>query len=582
MMKGSKDRLDGQDHIIGLKGEKSMLWVEKLKNDVRGILKDHPVSICLFLAGCIGFGVYTDISSSALVQAIYYFFYAFTPCFVFLESMFAYKVKNSKAKMIALVFAVISLALSLSFAYFCGYRDGEAASEANRFHVFYICIMRGLAVYASGSALGSIYYMYKRSGFSFEKYLVRAFLGVMKAGLLYGVVAAGLAIVIYVFDTLIHEADYVVLIEMIVAGAVGFPAFLIGVSRVSEGILKFSRILCGYVLPGIVAAACLIVYAYIIKIIVRWTMPSNQAFAIMTSIFVSGLFIWTAAQGCTEGTVNRYLKLFPLFFAPFIILQIISLSMRIVQYGLTTSRYMGVLLIIFEIVYVTYYLIQLRKGEGVKGALFNMLFACILIAVAVPGINVFSAVTLSQKTIVEKYLSEVSSGTPSDASLARARSALRAIRDEGSLEGEKYTASLKGKCAEDIMEKLDSYSGYEEDKSLYISVNNSEPVIDVRDYSYMKPVALSIYEDDIDIHKVPICQNYDESKCLAYADLTDVITKLKELEKSGAEEERKEEVIEVPVILDDGSVFYITGIDFTVNSEGSLRDIYYTGYYFER
>ena len=51
--------------------------------------------------------------------------------------------------------------------------------------------------------------------------------------------------------------------------------------------------------------------------------------------------------------VKKFSKFLKIAFIPVIILQIITMSMRVNQYGLTSERYMGYILVLFEICLTT-------------------------------------------------------------------------------------------------------------------------------------------------------------------------------------------------------------------------------------
>ena len=72
---------------------------------------------------------------------------------------------------------------------------------------------------------------------------------------------------------------------------------ILTLSKPSDTISKFGNIMMGYVFPGILAVAFVIVYIYILKILITWTFPSNEAFTIVTALFAAGICIWTMAQG---------------------------------------------------------------------------------------------------------------------------------------------------------------------------------------------------------------------------------------------------------------------------------------------
>ena len=80
---------------------------------------------------------------------------------------------------------------------------------------------------------------------------------------------------------------------------------------------------------------------YIIKIIVFKDMPSNQIFRILAALFILGCPIWTMVCNFKEDTIiDKINKLLPKLFIPFIILQIYSIGVRILENGITENRYL--------------------------------------------------------------------------------------------------------------------------------------------------------------------------------------------------------------------------------------------------
>ena len=119
-------------------------------------------------------------------------------------------------------------------------------------------------------------------------------------------------------------------------------------------------------------------------------LPSNQVFAVCTSLFSIGLFTSLMSLGINEESkYNTAIKFLPIAFIPALILQIISITLRIAQHGMTTNRYFGVMIIIFEIVYLVFYILdELLKNEKVK--LKNILLISnifILIMFFIPKVN---------------------------------------------------------------------------------------------------------------------------------------------------------------------------------------------------
>ena len=135
-----------------------------------------------------------------------------------------------------------------------------------------------------------------------------------------------------------------------------------------------------------------IFYIYLIKIIAKLEMPSNQVFAVCTCLFSMGLFTSLMSLGINEvSKYNTAIKFLPIAFIPALILQIISIALRIAQHGLTSARYIGVMVIIFEIVYLVFYILdEILHNKKVKLEKV-LLIASLLIFIAcfVPKINMY-------------------------------------------------------------------------------------------------------------------------------------------------------------------------------------------------
>ncbi|MBE5828156.1 MAG: DUF4153 domain-containing protein [Butyrivibrio sp.] len=559
-----------------------MLWVNKLKNDLKGVLKEHPLSVTVFFIACVIAGIHEDFYIGEILKFLFIFLFMITPCFLAVETgHFSLKELNIKKTIPYLITIIFSCVLCAGYAFLLSFKYDEAVHKKGSLYVPYTYIERLVIVYLVITIAFSIYRMYRDCGLSLEQYSVRAFLGVVKAGFLYGVLAVGSLLLIYAFNALLFDIPAETLIELTILGAVLFPGVVIGLSKVSESLGKFSKVLMGYVLPAIVAIACLIVYIYIIKIIVVRTMPSNEAFSIMTGIFVAGLFIWTTAQGCTEDPLHKYLLFFPIVFSPFIVVQIICLSMRIRQYGITSSRYLGILLIVFEIVYVAYYGVCRIKGRGVGGFLFVMLTAPFIIYYLIPGINAYSAITNSQSKVIERYLDASAKGEETS-DFRSAKSALYSIKTQGSIEGMRYVEKLKGKYSQELIESINTIGyevNYDEGVKTVIYANISNPVVKIEGYKYLKNADISIYNSETDPTKVPVYEHYDREKPLGTVNIKDMVLELKKLEEEDAGFEEKGKVLDKVIPLENGAGLYIYDLDTEVTEDGLLDSVSYSGYY---
>ncbi len=570
-----------------------MLWVEKIKENVKGVFRIHPVSVTTFLIACVIAGVSGDISFGKksvreCFEFAQMFFMCLTPAFVLCESNFAYKkkigkissLKEVRKSAVYMVVTAIALVVSGIYAYTANFELWDGAE------VFTDYFYRVFCVYLAICVLSAFFFMYKKNGESFELFGVKAFLGLMKASLVHGIITLGAFCIYWVFTALFFDLNCESCILWFVFGLVGFPCYLMALSAPGEKLIKFSKVVMGYVFPGILAAAFVIVYAYIIKILVTWSFPSNQVFTIMTALFCSGIMIWTMAQGCTEGKVLTALKIMPLLFIPFIVVQSMCLAMGVDQYGITGSRYMGILLIIFEVLYEGYYIVKLRRKEGIGGILMPAVLLFVIVYFLVPGINVYAVITNSQKAVVDGYIHlKMGGGELTSEQKARAKSGYREICDNGGLEGKLYLDRLYAESSkEEIEEILEVHSLYSTTgRSYYVYVSDAKGEIDVEGYKHFCRV-MNFNDEDVDFAAIPLwnqTSDFDEEEPIVTADLSEIITKLRELEQDEAEAPEKRAVLNAPLKV-DGGVLYIDELQFMFYKDSpdkDIEDLVIEGYY---
>lgn len=271
-------------------------------------------------------------------------------------------------------------------------------------------------VYMSFVGILGVYKNFKKAEKNFEEYSIQVVVSMFKTSIIYGLLAIGLLLISLAFIVLLlpkKDYDLIFRIEMLLYGMFYVPRLLYAFCDNEIEIGKFSKVVIKYVLGSLVMAAFLIIYAYIIKIAILRDMPKNVVFRIIAGLFVLGLPIWTMIQSFKDkdlyGKVCDYL---PIFFMPFIFLQIYCIGVRISAYGITPSRYMCIVLIILEVCYFLIYVLKRNKIE------YTMLvvFALICICTVFPKINVISASRNSQ----EKILMMIKNPNASDKEISKA------------------------------------------------------------------------------------------------------------------------------------------------------------------
>ncbi len=573
-----------------------MMWAAKLKAGVRDVLKDHPASVCSFFLSFFIYGIFysSSLKYPSLLKDIFtvirYFFLCETAAFFLCEANYSYKrsvgrissLKEINKSFVYVIVMAVGTVMSLIFALFrVKFFVGNSASFLGlSMYDSEELFLRFFYVYLMVCVSGGIFFLYKKAGLSFENYAVKGFLGIMKGYLAYAVIMLGALCIIFVFNELIKEIDLFEFVMAVITGLMAYTTVVMALSKPGEKISRFGNIMMGYVFPGILAVAFLIVYVYILKILLTWTFPSNEAFTIVTALFASGVCFWTMAFGCAEGSLLKTLKLFPLLFIPFIFIQIMCLYMRVHQYGLTQSRYMGIMLILFELLYEVYYIWRFRIGEGLGGILFPTLIIFSLVILLVPGVNMFASVTRSQKKVVDRVVSELDSNLSVDSqSLARARSAFNEIERDGGLEGNRYLNKLYARYGKDTVEEYldkEGDSTYRDNKYFY--AENDRNSIDVAGFSTMCEVDMYMYSDTIDPSNVELKGRNGEYLDVQ-VDISGLIGDMENLYDKYSSNEKLDALVENPISFTDGSCLYISYISVEENDKGVITDLNIRGYY---
>ena len=584
-----------------------MKLTEKIKKLFLEAIHEHPFSIILFFIGCVVWSINTgfDYSSEKInyLELVMIIFFGGSLGTLLSEAIHLYRKDfegyNLKVPVNIAIYGGITLISALcvipqwllnnveSWMDKCGDALDGYASLTMYIAIFVIVTVCTL----------TIYFFYKKSKESFETYVAKAFCGCMKAELLYLIVALGVLLVLAIFDTLIFSGnnfDLIEHVEIIVIGLVQFPCLIIGLTKTEEPLGKFAKGILTYVFTSLTAIAFLIIYIYIFKIIFSLDLPSNEVFEILTWLFFFGVIIWTMAQGCEDENLQKFFRIFPFLFVPCIILQIICVAMRISEYGFTISRYFGLALIIFEIIYYVIYTIKfIRKKDIVSNMLF-VIIAASFIVFFVPGLSAESAITNSQKQAINRYL-ELGNKSNKDVKL-RANSAYHTISNSGGLAGYNYLYKTLSKEELEKVKALSNSYGESYDSTtdeyindvsndsdtgvieINVTADNNSSSINLDGYTqlfYPTLVNDQIYLDEnsgIDNLEAIMVEMRGEE--LGTVDLKDTIYKLANLSRESNTYNGPEfdEVISQPIDLSAGGKFIVTNIGIYGTYDNSTKE----------
>ena len=229
------------------------------------------------------------------------------------------------------------------------------------------------------------------------------------------------------------------------------------------------KILVHYTLLSLIILAFAIIYLYLFKIILTWSFPSNQIFRILAILFVFYLPIWLMNNYYEGDFLAKINNKLPILFIPFIPLEIYSLGVRIVSNGFTNMRYIGIMLIIIEIVYIVIYL----KKKNID-YLFYLVPIILVITFIFPYFNMYDISVRSQSHIMDNLLMR---DNLSDAEKYTLYSSYTYLKS--SYQGGKYLE----KYSNDTIEEISSYYNYRDAYHFrYLNANKELDNIDITNY----------------------------------------------------------------------------------------------------
>lgn len=461
----------------------------KLKEKIVGVLQTFKKSIGKFPLTIISAIVLTVIYTICLnnysietttLTNISLFIVIFASSTFLIETVLENKIKKK------IIYYIIAAIWATVLTYAVNIEEGLLGMSNT---IFLFKIERFIICYLIATIVLAIYYNYKSLNKTFEQYVTSTFVTIFKTSLIYGILAIGIAMITAVFVYLILDGESYILVarmEILLFGVYYIPTVLYSFYDQEEEIGKFAKIVIKYVLGTLVIVAFAIIYMYIIKIIFLRDIPSNLIFRILSALFIIGLPVWTMILSFKENTtldkINRKL---PLLFIPFIILQIYSIGTRILSNGITELRYLCLMLIIFEIVYI---IIYLTKKEKVSRILLVFL-ALTVISTITPYINMFTISNLSQYNNLKIYKQKTEYSEEEKTKIYGAYNYLR----HSSIEGKKYIENYLTKDDEELIKKLknsgtkksDNGKNIYVDKDInYIEVEGYKKVYKIDSYSY--------------------------------------------------------------------------------------------------
>lgn len=261
------------------------------------------------------------------------------------------------------------------------------------------------AAYVTTLPILTIYINFKKSELTLSEYALKVLSNFGKNLSIYLLANIGILVVLAVFIELILDGeDYDLYSKILILLLGGFyvPALIDTISNVKNEVGKLIKILITYVYTPVVGFLIAILYLYITKITLNGELLKDSIFYILAITFAIGMPCTVLLQNYKENKKLYSLsKLFVYSFILVIVLQILAMNIRVRDYGLTETRYIAYLFMVFEIIAV---ILMIKDDAKNIDKVILVLVGLVLIGTISP-LNIQIVPVLSQTARIENMVS---------------------------------------------------------------------------------------------------------------------------------------------------------------------------------
>lgn len=251
----------------------------------------------------------------------------------------------------------------------------------------------------------------------FDRVAMTHFKSFFTALLYSGVLAAGLAAIIFAVDFLLVPLDddmygYMMATVWILFAPLYFLSLLPDFNAAGENAQalratkseypRFLEILISYIAVPLFTAYTLVLLAYFVKILATREWPSGQLGPMILAYSAIGILLFILCAIPENRVAHWYRMLFPKVLLPVVAMQLVAVYIRVAAYGITESRYYILLFGIYSL--VTGVFLSFRPAG--KNGVVVLLAAIFAVVSILPPVDAFSVSRNSQIGLLETYLTE--------------------------------------------------------------------------------------------------------------------------------------------------------------------------------
>lgn len=240
------------------------------------------------------------------------------------------------------------------------------------------------------------------------------FLRILTSALYTLVLYVGLVVAMLAIDNLLEfniDGDRYLQLFIFLVGVFNTWFFLAGVPELGSSSGKKSlypkalKVFVQYVLIPLVTVYISILYLYTIKILLQWELPNGWVSYLVLSFSIVGIFSLLLLYPIRNHENSKWIKIYSkgYYFAliPLVILLLVSIYIRISEYGVTINRYFVATLGVWLAGLVVYYLVGKKKSIKV----IPVSLCLIALGVSFGPLGAFSVSERSQLGRFEEILS---------------------------------------------------------------------------------------------------------------------------------------------------------------------------------
>lgn len=256
-----------------------------------------------------------------------------------------------------------------------------------------------------------------KKGYDFNQVSLVHFKAAFTAGLYAMVLFLGLAAILTAIDLLLFRLDdnYMAYTATLVwiFFAVSYYSSLLpefssedatkrAIAQEKSETPKLLKILISYIAIPLISVYTLVLFAYFLKIIFTQVWPIGQLGPMILGYSIAGFVLFILASNLNNRFASLFQTWFPRVLIPIVMVQLVSIGIRLNAYGVTESRYF---LAIFGVYSLSMGLFLSLKNKGYNAwiAIIALIFALVSIT---PPLDAFSISRNSQRNRLENMLVE--------------------------------------------------------------------------------------------------------------------------------------------------------------------------------